>query len=278
MLNIKNRFSFFLLTLVTIMNACVGTAEKPLIVAHRGASKEAPENTLPAFKLAWEQGADAIEGDFYLTKDGRIVCIHDRDTQRVSGTNLVIEASTFAELRALDVGHWRGAQYQGTVIPSVEEFFAAVPAGKGVYVEIKTGPEIVPELLKILQRSGLKDEQVTFICFKEEVISTIKRVAPQFRANWLCSFERDAQGNVTPTLEQALDTLRKIKADGFSSSLKYLTDSFALGILAAGFEWHVWTVDDPEDAKRCVTLGVKSITTNTPGKIRQALEEERGKF
>lgn len=271
MLKNKNQFSLFFLTIITIMSACMSTAEKPYIVAHRGASKDAPENTRPAFKLAWEQGADAIEGDFYLTKDGRIVCIHDANTERVAGTNLVIATSSFAELRSLDVGRWKGERYQGTVIPSAEEVFALVPAGKGIYVEIKCGPEIVPEILKILKRSGLKDQQVTFICFKKEVIHELKRVAPQFRAFWLCSLKRDKEQNITPTIEQALATLREIKADGFSSSLRDLSDDYVKGIIAAGFEWHVWTVDDPEAAKRCVRLGAKSITTNVPGEIIQAL-------
>ncbi|MFA7172012.1 MAG: glycerophosphodiester phosphodiesterase [Kiritimatiellia bacterium] len=255
------------------MSACISIAEKPYIVAHRGASNEAPENTRPAFKLAWEQGADAIEGDFYLTKDGRIVCIHDGNTKRVAGTNLVIAASTFAELRALDVGRWKGERYRSTVIPSVEEVFALVPDSKGIYVEIKCGPEIIPEMLKILTRSGLKDEQVTFICFKKEVIRELKRVAPHYRAFWLCSLKRDKAENITPTLEQALATLREIKADGFSSSLGNLSDGYVQGIIAAGFEWHVWTVDNPEAAKRCVRLGAKSITTNVPGEMIRVLND-----
>jgi glycerophosphoryl diester phosphodiesterase len=79
---------------------------EPFIVAHRGASADAPENTLPAFELAWKQGADAIEGDFHLTRDGKIVCIHDYDTQRVSGSKRVVKDSTLDELRALDAGAW----------------------------------------------------------------------------------------------------------------------------------------------------------------------------
>jgi glycerophosphoryl diester phosphodiesterase len=70
-------------------------AKETMIVAHRGASKEAPENTLPAFELAWKQGADAIEGDFHLTQDGHIVCIHDGNTKQVADTNLVIRNTTF---------------------------------------------------------------------------------------------------------------------------------------------------------------------------------------
>jgi len=71
---------------------------KPLIVAHRGSSFDAPENTLPAFRLAWEQGADAIEGDFLLTKDNKIVCIHDKTTKRFSDQNLVVAESTLEQL------------------------------------------------------------------------------------------------------------------------------------------------------------------------------------
>jgi len=74
----------------------------PLIVAHRGASHDAPENTIPAFQLAWQQKADAIEGDFYLTRDNEIVCIHDRTTKRYSDRDLVVAESTLEELRQLD--------------------------------------------------------------------------------------------------------------------------------------------------------------------------------
>ena len=77
---------------------------KPLIVAHRGSSFERPENTLPAFELAWEQGADAIEGDFLLTKDKQIVCIQDHSTKHLANRNLVVGESTLEELRELDVG------------------------------------------------------------------------------------------------------------------------------------------------------------------------------
>lgn len=72
---------------------------EPFIVAHRGASHDAPENTLAAFELAWEQGADAIEGDFHLTQDGHIVCLHDKDTKRTAGKKLVVGKSSLEELR-----------------------------------------------------------------------------------------------------------------------------------------------------------------------------------
>lgn len=82
-----------------------------LIVAHRGASYDAPENTLAAFRLAFEKDADGIEGDFYLTSDNRIVCIHDSDTERVAGKKLIVAKSTLAELKQLDVGSWKDKKW-----------------------------------------------------------------------------------------------------------------------------------------------------------------------
>src|SRR5512145_867901 len=80
------------------------TARGQLIIAHRGASHDAPENTLSAFKLAIEQGADGFEADFYLGKDGHVVCLHDPDTKRVAGKKLLATEAPFEELRLLDVG------------------------------------------------------------------------------------------------------------------------------------------------------------------------------
>ncbi len=114
----------------------------PLVVAHRGASHDAPENTLPAFRLAWEQGADAIEGDFFLTKDGHIVCTHDRMTGRLNPgkVKLQVADSTLAELQALDVGSWKGETWRGERMPTLAEVFATVPAGKRILIEVKCGP------------------------------------------------------------------------------------------------------------------------------------------
>src|SRR6516165_6861811 len=82
------------------------------IVGHRGASHDAPENTLAAVRLAWEQGADAAEFDVRLTRDHRVVAIHDTDTGRTAGgANRVVAESTLAELRSIDVGRWKGETY-----------------------------------------------------------------------------------------------------------------------------------------------------------------------
>src|SRR3954470_14279804 len=127
------------------------TADPPRveIVGHRGASFDAPANPVAAIKLAWEQKADGSEFDIYLTKDGQIAVIHDKDTKRTAGgVNKVVAESTLAELRALDVGKWKGEKFAGEKIPTLAEMLATVPPGKRVFIEVKCGPEIVPELVK----------------------------------------------------------------------------------------------------------------------------------
>jgi len=121
------------------------------IIGHRGASHDAPENTLAAFKLGWEQGADAVELDIWLTKDGKIVCLHDADTKRTTGVLKKVAESTLDELRTLDAGTWKDAKWRGEKLPTLTEALAAIPAGKRLVIEIKAGVEILPELARDLK-------------------------------------------------------------------------------------------------------------------------------
>jgi len=241
-----------------------------MIVAHRGASRDAPENTLPAFRLAWEQGADAIEGDFHQTKDGKIVCIHDEETARVASMNLVVSKSTLEELRKLDVGAYRGKGFTGSAIPTIAEVFATIPEKKKIFIEIRCDESIIPNLVNEIEESGLQREQVVVISFRAEVIHALKTRAPQYKALWLCGLNEDRFGELTPSLKTILETLRQIKADGLSSS-DNVNESFVKCIMGEGYEYHVWTVDEVKTARRFEGWGASSITTNIPGYIKKKL-------
>jgi glycerophosphoryl diester phosphodiesterase len=261
-----------LLITCTLLLFSISTyADDVMIVAHRGASKAAPENTLPAFKLAWKQGADAIEGDFHLTKDGHIVCIHDRNTKKVSGKNLVVRNVTLAELRKLDVGVRHGKAFKGTVIPTIAEVFATIPEQKTIYIEIKCGVEIIPTLLQEIEKSDLTRKQIVVISFDKKVIQALKTNAPRFKASWLSGFKKDKSGKISPSLETILTTLHEIKADGFSSTKNVIDEVLIKSIMEKGYEYHVWTVDDTKTARRFKQWGAKSITTNVPGYLKRTL-------
>lgn len=246
------------------------------IVAHRGASYDAPENTLASFELAWQQQADAIEGDFYLTADGQIVCIHDKDTARVSplADNLPIAKSSLEQLRTLDVGSWKNPKFSNQRIPTLQEVLAVVPEGKAILIEIKCGPEILPELERHLSASTLKPEQVIIIAFNAEVVRQSRIRMPQYKVNWLVHYKQETEGGPwTPSLDSVLSTLRDTGATGLGThGKKEVVDSaFAQAIREAGFELHVWTINDPQDAWYFQNLGVDSITTDRPEFIRQQL-------
>ncbi len=137
----------------------------PLIIGHRGASREAPENTLESFRLAWDQGADGIEADFRLTADGRIVCMHDATTSRTTGVDLNIADTTLEELRRLDAGLWKGPGWSGALIPTLAEVLAAIPPGTWFFIEIKSGPEIIVPLAEVLRASGHSPERIRLLSF-----------------------------------------------------------------------------------------------------------------
>lgn len=242
------------------------------VIAHRGASAYAPENTLPAFELAWRQDADAIEGDFHLTADGEIVCVHDYSIKKYTGVDKRVEEMTLEELRSYDFGAWVGESWKGTQIPTLREVLDTVPAGKLMFVEIKCGPEIVPELLEQVEASGLSEEQIVFISFNEKVVQRLKKAAPAYTANWLVSVKRDERGRQRPKTSKLMRVLRKSKVDDISTRANEVVDSaFVSRFKDKGLGYHVWTVDDPDYALALLEAGVDTITTNKPDSILEAL-------
>lgn len=262
----------YLFTICLYFCCLVPLGADPLVVAHRGASKLAPENTIPAFLAAWSQGADAIEGDFHLTLDGHIVCIHDVDTARVSGRKLVVKETALKDLRKIDVGEWHGDQWKGAKIPTISEVFATVPVGKKIYIEIKCGPEILPVLLEEIKSSGLTLEQIAVISFNMNVIYQLELKAPKIQTYWLTKLKKNKLNRLEPSSEDAIKILKIIKADGISSFAHGdLKQQYIDRVKSQGFEYHVWTIDVVEKAKRFRDMGVNSITTNVPEMIMKSV-------
>ena len=269
----KSVLSFCLFCVISL---CSESVYAQLIVAHRGASHDAPENTLAAFRLAWEKHADAIEGDFYLTSDRQIVCIHDKTTRRVAPDQpeRKVADSKLEDLRTLDVGRWKNAKYSGERIPTLGEVLETVPAGKQIFVEIKCGPEILPVLKLQLGASGLKPDQIVIICFNAEVVTQSREMMPQYRVNWLTSYKSNAlKTRWKPNRDDVLATLKRTSATGIGTNgnLKVVDQTFAAAIRSAGLEFHVWTVNDVKAARVFKSLGAKSITTDRPLFIRNGL-------
>ena len=206
------------LVLVILASFAASPANAQNIVAHRGASFDAPENTVAAMELAFEQGADGVEADFYLSSDGEIVCIHDKDTQRTAGVKHVIVETPLAELRKLDVGSWKDEKYRGERIPTFAEIAETIPDGKKFIIELKVGPEIVAPLKEALAKTDLKDEQILIICFNENTVAECKKVLPNLKCHWLTGYKQDENtGEWKPTLAEVVATLERSQADGLGT-------------------------------------------------------------
>lgn len=262
-----------LASLIANLQTAAGPRQPPAveIIAHRGASYDAPENTLTSLKLAWQQKADASEFDVFLSKDGKIVVLHDKDTKRVAGVDKKVVEQTLAELRQLDVGRWKGEKFAGEKIPTLDELLAAVPTGKRVFIEVKCGPEIVPELDRVLRASKLKPEQTAVIAFNAEVIAAVKKARPDLRAYWLANLK--PKGKKPPTAEELIAKAKAVGADGLNlSAAPALDEAFARKVRAAGLRLYVWTVNDAGEARRLVGVGVEGITTDRPEWLREQLK------
>ena len=109
------------------------------VIGHRGSSKEAPENTLASSRLAFSEQADGVEVDVRMTKDGQLVCIHDKNTLRTTGVEALIKEKTLVELKSMDAGQWKGEQWKGEAIPSLQEILEFIPQGKKIFIEMKEG-------------------------------------------------------------------------------------------------------------------------------------------
>src|SRR5687768_4666340 len=189
-----------LLTILAVLAVVACGSAAVEIIAHRGASHDAPENTLSAMKLAWEQNADAIELDLWLSKDGRIVIIHDSNTKRLGGTTNHVARQTWAELQHADVGAWKHARFTGERIPTLESILATIPPGKRAVLEIKCGPEILPEVGRVIAKSGRKPNELAIISFRFDTLRESKKEFPQLEHYFLHSYKKDERTGEFPKL------------------------------------------------------------------------------
>lgn len=247
------------------------------IIAHRGASADAPENTLAAIELAWKQGADGVEVDTRITKDGHLIVIHDGNTKRTGQKNpkpLIVKKSTLAELQKLNIGN---EKYPNQRIPLLSEVIDSLPRGKELFIEIKSRDKrVISALLKILKNP----DHITIISFSLPQLAALKKQAPHLKTYWLLG-EQIAEAFIKKSLlswaSQIVKRAQKNNMNGldFCGSFKSKNQKKLAKIyreltqqaLRAPLELAVWTVDDPYRAATLARLGVQAITTNCPGKL-----------
>ena len=247
------------------------------IIAHRGASHDAPENTLESFQLGWQQQADAVELDIMLSKDGRIVVIHDKDTKRLAGVDRPVVEQTLEELRSLDVGRWKGTRWAGTRIPSFSDVLDSIPPDKRLFIEIKSGSEILPELKRQLDYARRLPKETAIIGFSAKTMADAKRAFPDLETYWIVDIKPNPKtGKKSPSAEELIRSAMEAGVDGLDlSAHETINREYAAKIRAAGLKLAVWTVNDPQLARQMIDAGVQGLTTDRPGWMREQLRIQR---
>jgi glycerophosphoryl diester phosphodiesterase len=251
----------------------------PLVIAHRGASAEAPEHTRAAYDLAVRQGADVLECDLQLTADEVLVCVHDTTVDRTAagtGTGRV-DAHSLAELRAMDFGAWKAPEFAGERIVTFAEQLRRYRDRPGrFYAETKApaeyGGRMEPALVELLRRfdlvpGGRADPDrapVIVQSFDLASLQAVKRLAPSVPTAWLFVAP---PAELAAGIPEAVDVLAPA-ADWVREHPELVEQAHA-----AGKPVHVWTVDDEAEMDELLDAGVDGIFTNTPGVLRAKVAE-----
>ncbi len=175
---------------VTTWDIDPGSLPVPLIIAHRGDVKEAPENTIPAFHRALAAGADGIELDVRLTRDGRLVVFHDRYLDRTSDGHGPLNHRTFSEIRALDVGAWFSPAFRGETAPTLDEVFEALPHDYLLNVEMKVvikGMRSIAHRVAETVRRHRRWDSTLVASFNPVALYHLRRMEPRIARGYIWS-------------------------------------------------------------------------------------------
>ena len=234
------------------------------IVAHRGYSAKAPENTVAAFVAGWKAGADACELDLHLTSDDKVIVCHDKDTKRTTGVLKVIAQTPFDELRILDAGSWKGDSWKGEKLPTLDEAIGSMPeGGQRFFLEIKCGKQVVPALARDLERWRSRAKQLAFISFDYEALTAAKKAMPWMEC-YLLSGVKD-KNKQSRSVEQVITMASSAGLDGLDLGLDWpWSKAMVKQIHAAGLKVYGYTANKPSDIERLADAGVDGITTDDP--------------
>jgi len=235
------------------------------VVAHRGASGHAPENTLAAFRRAVELGANFIETDLHLSRDARFVAIHDATLDRTTNGHGPVNELTLAKLRELDAGSWFGPQFAGERIPTLEEILDFARASDVVfYLEIKAGGMwgMEPALVGAL-RDAREAARAVVLSFDPGTLAAIRRLEPMLMTGFL--FDRSHPDIVGRALEVGARQLAPLG--------DLVTQELVAQAHRADLQVVTWTINQPEHIRAMIAAGVDGIMSDYPDRLVTALRE-----
>lgn len=247
---------------------------KTNVISHRGANFFAPQNTIPAFEKSLEIGVDGFETDVHLTKDGVPVLCHNYTINATSNKKGNITDYTYAELKAFDFGKYFSPIYEGTKIPTVEEFLSLVVKSdiKILNIELKspkekTETDLVTKTIDLVKEFGLM-EKLIISSFNPDLLVEAKRYSPDCRTGLLYSPNKRIAWVIS---RDPIAYAKNIGADALHPHELYVTKKYVEKAHANGLMVNPWTVDVPKNIEKMLNCGVDGIITNHPDLVKHLI-------
>jgi glycerophosphoryl diester phosphodiesterase len=235
-----------------------------LVLAHRGYSSKAPENTMAAFEMALDVNVDGLELDVHLSKDGEVVVIHDNTLDRTTNGTGVVESYTFSELQEFDAGSWFSEDFKGERIPTLRQVCELVKDKDILFnVELKAalGFEALCDAVAVLLDEYELNEKTIISSFNHYALAYYKKIRPSVRTGILYS----------AGLYEPWDYAKRIGATALHSSHKAIVPEIVAESQKNGMMVNPYTIDKPEDIERMKAAKVDSIITNVPERVQSMI-------
>ena len=241
---------------------CQKSGKSVIVTAHRGASGLAPENTLAAFKKAIEFQADFSELDVHLSKDGKVILMHDETVDRTTNGSGVVWELDAKELKALDAGSWFSADFTGEPVPDLQEVIHLVKGKMKLNIEIKISgnePNIAEKVVEIIRNNEFEND--CFITsFDKEAVLRVKEIAPDLKTGLIFGTYSDDVFNGNWEI--------------LSVNHNLVNKEFMEKAAEKNLVVHTWTVNEKDRMQQMIDLGVDGIITNFPNKLKELLAEK----
>jgi glycerophosphoryl diester phosphodiesterase len=234
---------------------------KVAVTAHRGSSKDAPENTLSAVHLAIEDGADFAEIDVQETADGVIVLLHDTDFMRVAGVNKKIWELSYAEIKTLDAGSWFSSEFQHEHVPTLTEILKLARGEIKLNIELKFNgheKQLVEKVVKIIQDNNFKS-QCVISSLNFEGLKKVRALDPELKIGYI--------------IAKAIGNMFRVDTDFLSLNSGMVTADVVAGARKRKIEVHAWTINTADNMSYFINLGVDNIITDYPAKLVSLINE-----
>ncbi len=246
------------------------------VISHRGANKVAPQNTIPAFEKSLEIGCDGFETDIHLTSDGYPVICHNYTIDETSDGKGEVRSKTLEELRTYDFGSYFSKEFEGTKLPTLDEFLDLSAQGDIEIMNIEIKPpldedlSIVAKTITAVKEKGLFDK-LLISSFSPDVLVECKKIDPNCKTGFL--YAPNKPFFYKQMLFGYVKFAKKIKADYLHPHYFSVTKSFVKNLHKNGIKVNVWTVDDPKIATKLIKYGVDGLITDLPAMANELVDK-----